>query len=57
MKFPEFPEFHHEAMATSFALVIADQSSEYARQAARVKRMTMSETTPASSSPPATSAR
>ena len=34
MKFPEFPEFHHEAMATSFALVIADQSSEYARQAA-----------------------
>ena len=34
MKFPEFPEFHHEAMATSFALVIADQSSDYARQAA-----------------------
>ena len=29
-----WPEFHHEAMATSFALVIADQSSEYARQAA-----------------------
>ncbi len=34
MKFPEFPEFHHEAMATTFALVIADQSPDYARQAA-----------------------
>ncbi len=34
MKFPQFPEFHHEAMATTFALVIADQSSDYARQAA-----------------------
>ena len=34
MKFPEFPEFHHEAMATTFTLVIADQSVDYARQAA-----------------------
>jgi len=28
------PEFRHEAMATTFALVIADQPAEYARQAA-----------------------
>jgi len=34
MKFPEFPEFQHEAMATRFALIIADQSPDYARQAA-----------------------
>lgn len=29
-----WPEFHHEAMATSFAILIADQTPEYARQAA-----------------------
>jgi thiamine biosynthesis lipoprotein len=29
-----WPEFHHEAMATTFALVIADHPSDYARQAA-----------------------
>jgi thiamine biosynthesis lipoprotein len=29
-----FPEFHHEAMATTFAIVIADHPAEYARQAA-----------------------
>lgn len=28
------PQFHHEAMATTFALVIAGQRTEYARQAA-----------------------
>lgn len=28
-----WPEFHHEAMATTFALLIADQSAEYSRQA------------------------
>jgi thiamine biosynthesis lipoprotein len=31
---PAFPAFHHEAMATDFAVVIADQSPDYARQAA-----------------------
>jgi thiamine biosynthesis lipoprotein len=29
-----WPEFHHEAMATTFALVIADHPPDYARQAA-----------------------
>jgi len=29
-----WPEFQHEAMATTFALVIADQPADYARQAA-----------------------
>ena len=29
-----WPEFHHEAMATTFAIVIADHPSDYARQAA-----------------------
>lgn len=29
-----WPQFHHEAMATTFAIVIADQRPEYARQAA-----------------------
>lgn len=29
-----WPEFHHEAMATTFAIIIADQDPEYARQAA-----------------------
>ena len=29
-----WPEFHHEAMATTFAVIIADQTPEYARQAA-----------------------
>ena len=29
-----WPEFHHEAMATDFAIIIADQSPDYARQAA-----------------------
>ncbi len=29
-----WPEFHHEAMATTFAILIADQPAEYARQAA-----------------------
>ena len=29
-----WPEFHHEAMATTFAVLIADQTPEYARQAA-----------------------
>ena len=29
-----WPEFHHEAMATTFAIVIADQPRDYARQAA-----------------------
>ncbi len=29
-----WPEFHHEAMATTFAILIADQPDEYARQAA-----------------------
>jgi len=29
-----WPEFHHEAMATTFGIVIADQSADYARQAA-----------------------
>ncbi len=34
MNTPAFPEFHHEAMATTFAIVIADHPAEYARQAA-----------------------
>ena len=29
-----WPEFHHEAMATTFAIVIADHPRDYARQAA-----------------------
>jgi len=29
-----WPGFHHEAMATTFAILIADQAPEYARQAA-----------------------
>ena len=29
-----WPEFHHEAMATTFALIIADHPRDYARQAA-----------------------
>jgi len=29
-----WPEFHHEAMATTFVIAIADQPAEYARQAA-----------------------
>jgi thiamine biosynthesis lipoprotein len=29
-----WPEFHHEAMATTFAILVADQPAEYARQAA-----------------------
>lgn len=29
----KWPEFHHEAMATTFAIVVADQDREYARQA------------------------
>ena len=29
-----WPEFHHEAMATTFAILVADQPLEYARQAA-----------------------
>jgi thiamine biosynthesis lipoprotein len=29
-----WPEFHHEAMATTFAIIIADQPRDYARQAA-----------------------
>jgi thiamine biosynthesis lipoprotein len=29
-----WPEFHHEAMATTFAVIIADHPREYARQAA-----------------------
>lgn len=34
MNAPAVPEFHHEAMATTFAIVIADHPPEYARQAA-----------------------
>jgi thiamine biosynthesis lipoprotein len=30
----DFPTFRHEAMATTFAIVIADQPADYARQAA-----------------------
>src|SRR5437764_10792587 len=29
-----WPEFHHEAMATTFALFVADQPADYAGQAA-----------------------
>lgn len=29
-----WPEFHHEAMATTFAIVVADHERDYARQAA-----------------------
>ncbi len=29
-----WPQFHHEAMATTFAIIVADQPTEYARQAA-----------------------
>ena len=28
-----WPEFHHEAMATTYAVIVADQEHEYARQA------------------------
>ena len=34
MTAPAFPSFQHEAMATTFAIVIADQPPDYARQAA-----------------------